>query len=95
MSANNPSDLIPVEPHIPCFDFWAEGLPEQKALAYRRLREEGQISALRCFVSARTGACTVSYLANQPHPWVLETLGNRAGHEGPARFTMVPCQGGP
>ena len=76
-------DPIPVAPDIPCIDFWAEGLPIRKARIYRLVRDEGQLSDLHCYVNRRTGSCTVTYLANQPHEWMLETLALRLAAEGP------------
>lgn len=63
-----------IRPMMPCTDYWKEKIPQQKLLAYKVMIDEGQITKPDVKYNKSTGATLVSYLANQPHEWVLERL---------------------
>ncbi len=73
-----PDGFTVAEPMIPCADYWPFAIPEEKLAAYRRMREEGQLSDFHCIFNSQRITCLITYNANQPHEWVREKLAGYA-----------------
>ena len=74
---NLPEGCSAAPPHIPCADYWPGEIPKEKLLVYRQLLDEGQLSALQVIYNQRVSSFLITYLANQPHIWVRDTLAQR------------------
>lgn len=62
----------PIE--IPCVDYWPDGLPPEKAVAYKAFEAKGGIKVRKVIYSQTTGSVTVVYDSQLPHSWTRKAL---------------------
>lgn len=69
--------MTEIKPFIKCVDFWPEGIPDPKRLAYKQMIAEGQITKHHVLVNKKTHATTVEYYATIPHEWIRQEMAKR------------------
>lgn len=63
-------------PDIVCMDVWPSGTCTPEAMAaYKQIEAQGRIAIQRVEYGNNTDTLTVRYLADIPHQWMLELLG--------------------
>lgn len=66
-------------PGIRCVDYWRDGIPHNKLMAYKCMMDAGQITKPHATGSRSTGAVVVQYMSAVPHEWILQELAKLAG----------------
>lgn len=70
--------MTEAKPEIRCVDYWPEGIPRNKLLAYKLMIDAGQITKPHATGSRSTGAVAVQYLSTIPHEWMRQELAKLA-----------------
>ena len=71
--------MTEVTPEIPCTDYWPDGIPIEKLIAYKVMIDAGQITRRTAIVNRDRGSVLVRYLSTVPHEWILQEMARLSG----------------